>query len=168
MFQMAGVFAEFERSMNQERAREQGKVLGRPKVPPRKEALIRQKWGEGMDILKITQEVGVGTSVVQRVLKDAEPPMATESSEAPRTCRYRYNIAFKRAVVEQTMTPEASVACPQITERRTALGVPAHCDLILSVATIGDVHPQTPFSNFLYTCGIRCRTFPSCYRTVFR
>ena len=41
MFQMAGVFAEFERSMIQERvraglerAREQGKVLGRPKVSP--------------------------------------------------------------------------------------------------------------------------------------
>ena len=78
MFQMAGVFAEFERSMIQERvraglerAREQGKVLGRPKVPPRKEALIRQKRGEGMGILKIAQEVGVGTSVVQRVLKAA-------------------------------------------------------------------------------------------------
>ena len=41
MFQMCGVFAEFERSILQERvkaglerARAQGKVLGRPKVPP--------------------------------------------------------------------------------------------------------------------------------------
>ena len=78
MFQMAGVFAEFERSMIQERvraglerAREQGKVLGRPKVSPRTEALIRKKRDEGMGILKIAQEVGVGTSVVQRVLKAA-------------------------------------------------------------------------------------------------
>jgi DNA invertase Pin-like site-specific DNA recombinase len=76
MFQMAGVFAEFERSMIQERvraglerAREQGKVLGRPKVSARIETLIRQKRGNGMGILKIAQEVGVGTSVVQRVLK---------------------------------------------------------------------------------------------------
>jgi len=78
MFQMAGVFAEFERSMIQERvraglerAREQGKVLGRPKVSARIETLIRQKRGKGMGILKIAKEVGVGTSVVQRVLKAA-------------------------------------------------------------------------------------------------
>jgi DNA invertase Pin-like site-specific DNA recombinase len=78
MFQMAGVFAEFERSMIQERvraglerAREQGKVLGRPKVSTRIETLIRQKRGKGMGILKIAREVGVGTSVVQRVLKAA-------------------------------------------------------------------------------------------------
>jgi DNA invertase Pin-like site-specific DNA recombinase len=78
MFQMAGVFAEFERSMIQERvraglerAREQGKVLGRPKVPVRTESLIRQKRKQGMGILKIAREVGVGTSVVQRVLKAA-------------------------------------------------------------------------------------------------
>jgi DNA invertase Pin-like site-specific DNA recombinase len=78
MFQMAGVFAEFERSMIQERvraglerAREQGKVLGRPKVPPRTEVLIRKKRQEGMGILKIAREVGVGTSVVQRILKAA-------------------------------------------------------------------------------------------------
>ena len=78
MFQMAGVFAEFERSMIQERvraglerAREQGKVLGRPKVSPRIETLIRQKRCKGMGILKIAREVGVGTSVVQRVLKAA-------------------------------------------------------------------------------------------------
>jgi len=76
MFQMAGVFAEFERSMIQERvraglerAREQGKVLGRPKVSSRTESLIRQKREQGMGILKIAGEVGVGTSVVQRVLK---------------------------------------------------------------------------------------------------
>jgi DNA invertase Pin-like site-specific DNA recombinase len=78
MFQMAGVFAEFERSMIQERvraglerAREQGKVLGRPKVSSRTEALIRRKRDQGMGILKIAREVGVGTSVVQRVLKAA-------------------------------------------------------------------------------------------------
>jgi len=76
MFQMAGVFAEFERSMIQERvraglerAREQGKVLGRPKISSRKESLIRRKREQGMGILKIAKEVGVGTSVVQRVLK---------------------------------------------------------------------------------------------------
>lgn len=75
MFQMAGVFAEFERSMIQERvraglqrARAQGKVLGRPKVSARTETLIRQKRERGMGILKIAREIGAGTSVVQRVL----------------------------------------------------------------------------------------------------
>jgi DNA invertase Pin-like site-specific DNA recombinase len=78
MFQMAGVFAEFERSMIQERvraglerAREHGKVLGRPKVSPRTEVLIRKKRKQGMGIIKIAKEVGVGASVFQRVLKAA-------------------------------------------------------------------------------------------------
>lgn len=79
MFQMAGVFAEFERSMIQERvraglerAREQGaRSLGRPRVSTHTEALIRRKRAEGMGILKIAKEVGVGTSVVQRVVKAA-------------------------------------------------------------------------------------------------
>lgn len=75
MFQMAGVFAEFERSMIQERvraglkrARAQGKVLGRPKASSRVENRIRQKRAEGKGILKIAKELGVGTSVVQRVV----------------------------------------------------------------------------------------------------
>lgn len=77
MFQMAGVFAEFERSMIQERvraglerAKEQGKRLGRPTVSSRVEARIRQKRAQGMGILKIARELGVGTSVVQRVVKE--------------------------------------------------------------------------------------------------
>ena len=75
MFQMAGVFAEFERSMIQERvkaglerARAQGKVLGRPKVSSRVEARICKERTAGKGILKIAKELGVGTSVVQRVV----------------------------------------------------------------------------------------------------
>jgi DNA invertase Pin-like site-specific DNA recombinase len=78
MFQMAGVFAEFERRMIQERvraglerAREEGKALGRPKVSARTEAQIRRTREQGMGILRIAREVGVGTSVVQRVLSDS-------------------------------------------------------------------------------------------------
>jgi DNA invertase Pin-like site-specific DNA recombinase len=54
-----------------DRAREQGKILGRPKVSSTIELLIHQKRNQGMGILKIAREVGVGTSVVQRVLKAA-------------------------------------------------------------------------------------------------
>jgi DNA invertase Pin-like site-specific DNA recombinase len=78
MFQMAGVFAEFERSMIQERvraglnrARAQGTVLGRPKVAASVETRIRRERAKGKGILKIAKELGVGTSVVQRVLKAA-------------------------------------------------------------------------------------------------
>jgi DNA invertase Pin-like site-specific DNA recombinase len=49
MFQMLGVFAEFERAMIQERvhaglarARAKGKVLGRPPIPPGTVAAIRE------------------------------------------------------------------------------------------------------------------------------
>ena len=76
MFQMVGVFAEFERAMIQERvkaglarARKQGKVLGRPKVSESTEADIRKLRATGMGMLAIAKELGIGTSVVQRVVK---------------------------------------------------------------------------------------------------
>lgn len=75
MFQMCGVFAEFERGMIRERvnaglarARARGIKLGRRPVKPAIEARIRALKSEGMGILKIGRTVGVGTSVVQRVL----------------------------------------------------------------------------------------------------
>ncbi|MBC7821562.1 MAG: recombinase family protein [Planctomycetaceae bacterium] len=75
MFQMLGVFAEFERSMIQERvksglarARAKGVTLGRRKVHPKVEGRIRDLASSGMGKLKIGKTLGVGTSVVQRVL----------------------------------------------------------------------------------------------------
>jgi DNA invertase Pin-like site-specific DNA recombinase len=80
MFQMCGVFAEFERGMIRERvnaglarARARGAKLGRRPVKPAIEARIRELKAEGMGILKIGRTIGVGTSVVQRVIgKQAE------------------------------------------------------------------------------------------------
>ena len=78
MFQMLGVFAEFERSMIRERvnaglarAKANGTKLGRRTVRPSVEARIRELRAEGMGKLKIGRTVGVGTSVVQRVLAEA-------------------------------------------------------------------------------------------------
>ena len=78
MFQMVGVFAEFERSMIRERvmaglarARKEGKVLGRPKSSDATEAAFLKLRGEGKGMLSIAKELGVGTSVVQRVVKAA-------------------------------------------------------------------------------------------------
>src|SRR6478672_6696325 len=75
MFQMSGVFAEFERGMIRERvnaglarARARGVKLGRRPVKPAVEARIRELKREGMGILKIGRTLGVGTSVVQRVV----------------------------------------------------------------------------------------------------
>jgi DNA invertase Pin-like site-specific DNA recombinase len=75
MFQMLGVFAEFERGIIRERvkaglarAKANGTKLGRRRVKPSIEARIKELRGGGMGILKIGREVGVGTSVVQRVL----------------------------------------------------------------------------------------------------
>jgi len=75
MFQMLGVFAEFERGIIRERvnaglarAKANGTKLGRRTVKPSVEACIRQLRAEGMGILKIGRTLGVGTSVVQRVI----------------------------------------------------------------------------------------------------
>jgi DNA invertase Pin-like site-specific DNA recombinase len=77
MFQMLGVFAEFERGIIRERvnaglarARANGTKLGRRRVKPSIEQRIQELRKGGMGILKIGREVGVGTSVVQRVIHD--------------------------------------------------------------------------------------------------
>ncbi len=75
LFQMMGVFAEFERAMIQERisaglqrAKAEGKKLGRPRIPVETEQAIRKARAQGKGILKIAREVGVGTATVQRVI----------------------------------------------------------------------------------------------------
>lgn len=74
MFGMLGVFAEFERSMIQERvkaglarARAQGKHLGRPKVAAELEAKVAASLGEGLGIHKTARLHGVGSGTVQRI-----------------------------------------------------------------------------------------------------
>jgi DNA invertase Pin-like site-specific DNA recombinase len=74
MFQMLGVFAEFERAMIVERvksglarARAAGKRLGRPMIPRRKDEAVRRILASGTGIVKTAKTVGVGVSVVQRI-----------------------------------------------------------------------------------------------------
>ena len=88
LFQMLGVFAEFERSMIQERvkaglsrAKAQGKTLGRPRTSQEVERRILAARIEGLGIQRIAKREGVGVSVVQRVLKAAnEAPKAVSGS----------------------------------------------------------------------------------------
>ena len=75
MFQMLGVFAEFERSMivsrvnaGLKRARAAGKTLGRPRTDAKTEASIKRALSKGdKGILKIAAEFGVGSGTVQRI-----------------------------------------------------------------------------------------------------
>ena len=76
MFQMLGVFAEFERGIIRERvnaglarARAKGTKLGRRPVESSVEVQIRELRAKGNGILKIGRKLGVGTSVVQRVVR---------------------------------------------------------------------------------------------------
>lgn len=74
LFQMLGVFSEFERSIIVERtlaglarARAQGKVLGRPKVSEKIEEAVRAALSEGQGIIKIARSVGCGVGTVARI-----------------------------------------------------------------------------------------------------
>ncbi|TDJ67931.1 MAG: resolvase [Proteobacteria bacterium] len=78
LFQMCGVFAEFERSMIQERvkaglarAKAQGKKLGRPRVAPSVEREVRVARTKGMGMKAIARKLGIGTGTVQRIVKEA-------------------------------------------------------------------------------------------------
>jgi DNA invertase Pin-like site-specific DNA recombinase len=76
LFQMCGVFAEFERAMIQERvkaglatARAKGKTLGRPRVSAGVEAEVRELRATGMGMIRIAREARVGVGTVQRILQ---------------------------------------------------------------------------------------------------
>lgn len=78
LFQMCGVFAEFERAMIQERvkaglnrARAQGKRLGRPRIERETERAILTARRSKMGIKQIAKKFGVGVGTVHRVLERA-------------------------------------------------------------------------------------------------
>jgi DNA invertase Pin-like site-specific DNA recombinase len=75
LFQMMGVFAEFERAMIRERvraglerAKAQGKKLGRRRNDdPQREAAVRRLRAKGVGIGKIAKTLRVGVSYIQRL-----------------------------------------------------------------------------------------------------
>jgi DNA invertase Pin-like site-specific DNA recombinase len=88
LFQMCGVFAEFEREMIVERVNsgiarsrlqgtKSGKSHGRPRAIANPEPLVLQGRAEGKGMLKIAKELGIGVSTVQRIVK-ANTPQATQ------------------------------------------------------------------------------------------
>ena len=82
LFQMLGVFAEFERSIIVDRVKagmakakakgtKSGNPIGRPQVPSKVEDRIRALRADGLGMLKIAKTAGCGVSTVQRVLAEA-------------------------------------------------------------------------------------------------
>ena len=78
MFQMMGVFAEFERSMIQERvkaglerAKAKGKKLGRPGLPPITVRAIKKQRKGGASIRSIAKKLGVSVGSVHGILTAA-------------------------------------------------------------------------------------------------
>src|ERR1700751_5326603 len=104
MFQMGGVFAEFERDMIVERvnsglarAKAKGVKLGRGNKKDGRRSADEKRWGMsktelekrilrlyrggmGMGILKIGKTLGVGTGTVQRVLTEQPSPFGAGAS----------------------------------------------------------------------------------------
>lgn len=76
MFQMLGVFSEFEREIIRERvnaglarAKAQGKTLGRPRQDdPKRLSAIRRLRKQKVGINKIARRLGIGVSSVQRLV----------------------------------------------------------------------------------------------------
>ncbi len=81
LFQMMGVFAEFERAMIRERVQaglerakkhgtKSGRPIGRPKVNGKKRRAILAARNASKGINKIASELGVGSSTVRRVIAE--------------------------------------------------------------------------------------------------
>ena len=79
MFQMMGVFAEFEREMIRERiaaglarSRSEGTKFGRPRVSAERESMVKTLLSEGYSYGRVSRAAKVGVSVVQRVAAEME------------------------------------------------------------------------------------------------
>jgi len=103
MFQMCGVFAEFERSMIVERvnaglarAKANGVKLGRGNRKDKRRSADEERWGMsrselekrirrlykgGTGMVKIGKTLGIGTGFVQRVLTEQPPPFELDVAE---------------------------------------------------------------------------------------
>lgn len=81
MFQMLGVFSEFEAAMIRDRVRagvararrkgtKSGRPIGRPKISSEIEAMIKAELSKGGGILAVARSLGVGTGTVSKIAKE--------------------------------------------------------------------------------------------------
>ena len=89
LFQMLGVFAEFERSIIRsrimaglERTKARGTKLGRPGLAPMDRKYIRQSLDKGMSIRVTAKKHNVSTATVMRVKQEATPEAIISSTGA--------------------------------------------------------------------------------------
>ena len=94
MFQMMGVFAEFERSMIQERikaglarARANGKTLGGRQLPDGVQQAVILARTEGATIRAIAKNVGVSVGAVHGIVKAAGLPKAKVNRKTLGRCK---------------------------------------------------------------------------------
>ena len=99
MFQMLGVFAEFEREMIRERvlagidrARARGRRLGRPAIPERQAQAVRAALAQGLSIRAAARATGAAPTTVARIARktrssaqdaDADPEPASPAAVMP-------------------------------------------------------------------------------------
>lgn len=90
MFQMLGVFAEFERAIIQERiksglarAKAEGRRLGRPRVGAEVEAAILRERANGKGMRRVARDLKIGVSVVQRVLAKRKKKVNAAKGSGP-------------------------------------------------------------------------------------
>jgi DNA invertase Pin-like site-specific DNA recombinase len=84
MFQMLGVFSEFEAAMIRERVctgvarakrngTKSGKPIGRPRISKDKEVAAQKLLNSGMGILKVARTLKIGTGTVSRIAAQLRP-----------------------------------------------------------------------------------------------
>jgi DNA invertase Pin-like site-specific DNA recombinase len=90
MFQMLGVFSEFEAAMIRDRVRagvarakkngtKSGKSIGRPKISQKIESAIRNELRSGRGILAVARALGVGTGTVGRIAKEDATKLSSDN-----------------------------------------------------------------------------------------
>jgi DNA invertase Pin-like site-specific DNA recombinase len=87
LFQLLGIFSQFEASMIRsrvmaglDRAKAQGKRLGRPSLAPIEVKQIRQSLDKGLSIRKAAKKHGVSTATIMRVKQEAHTTMMAPPS----------------------------------------------------------------------------------------
>lgn len=90
MYQLLGVFAEFEREMIRERvlagidrARARGKRLGRPSIPDQQAQAVRNALAQGLGIRATARATGTAITTVARIKKDIEQPDEESEHDLP-------------------------------------------------------------------------------------
>lgn len=80
MFQMLGIFAEFERSMivsrvkaGLERTKSKGTILGRPAMPPHRLEATKRLLATGKGIREVSRLVGISPASVSKIAKSISP-----------------------------------------------------------------------------------------------